>query len=463
MAPTAELERFRRFAEADRRISLERWQDELLEAVLSDRREVVVSQPRGQGKTELLGRYGLYMLVLHPTETIICAAAARDQAGHLFRAAERLAKGVPALAKRLTFTLREIRTPRGGRLIVVSADSERQMGHDPYLVIVDELGSHVRDDLYVSLRSALIKNPEARMRIISTMGGHEEAPMPSMRRRVLEEGSVTRDGAVLRAETRDSLWLEWSVPEHGDIDDTAGIVKAANPREAITPEMLAEHRRVLHESAFRRLHCNQNLPGDDAFISADVWDACDGPIDIPPGSEVVVAVDAGIRRDSTAVVTVRRDEDGIFHAGFEIWTPSRDREVRLEDVEEHIVALCERFDVRMVAYDKHLFIGSAQRLEEAGAPMVEYPQNNSKMVPATQLLHEVIAARRLHHGGDATARSHALAAVVAETEMGLRIRKTASRDRIDGLVALAMAVSIADAMPAPRRSVYERRFLLETA
>jgi hypothetical protein len=81
--------------------------------------------------------------------------------------------------------------------------------------------------------------------------------------------------------------------------------------------------------------------------------ACDGPIDIPAGSEVVVAVDAGIRRDSTAVVTVRKDDDGIFHAGFEIWMPSRDREVRLEDVEEHIVALCERFDVRMVAYDKH--------------------------------------------------------------------------------------------------------------
>jgi phage terminase large subunit-like protein len=337
------------------------------------------------------------------------------------------------------------------------------MGHDPYLVIVDELGSHVRDDLYVSLRSALIKNPAARMRIISTMGGHEEAPMPTMRRRVLEEGKVVRDGAVLRAETCDSLWLEWSVAEHGDIDDIAGVVKVANPRSAITVEMLAEHRRVLHESAFRRLHCNQNLPADDAFISADAWDACSGPIDIPASSEVVVAVDAGIRRDSTAVVTVRKDDAGVFHAGFEIWTPTRSREVRLEDVEEHIIALCERFDVLIVAFDKHLLIGSAQRLEEAGAPMVEHPQNNSRMVPATQLLHEVIADRRLRHGGDPVARSHALAAVVAETEMGLRIRKTASRDRIDSLVALAMAVSVADAAPAPLVSVYENRFLPEAA
>jgi phage terminase large subunit-like protein len=455
----SELERFRRFADGVG-LDLEPFQLDVMAAVLSDRREVTITQPRGAGKTTLLGCFALWELVLHPDATIIAAASARDQAQHLYRAAVRFAKQVPELREGLTFTLREIRTPRDGRLIVVSADSEKQMGHDPYLVIVDELGSMRDESLYVSLRTALIKSPEAKMRIISTIGGHEDAPMPMMRRRVLEEGQVTRDGAVLRAETQDSLWLEWSVPEGADIEDIAGVVKPANPREAITVEMLAEHRRVLHESAFRRLHCNQNLPTDDAFISADEWDACAGAIDIPAGSEVVAAVDAGIRRDSTAVVTVRKNHAGVFHAGFQIWTPSRSREVRLEDVEEHIAALCERFRVRMVAYDKHLFIGSAQRLEETGAPMVEYPQNNSKMVPATQLLHEVIADRRLRHGGDPDARSHALAAVVAETEMGLRIRKTASRDRIDALIALAMAIAVADATPAPRRSVYEDRFLI---
>jgi phage terminase large subunit-like protein len=83
----------------------------------------------------------------------------------------------------------------------------------------------------------------------------------------------------------------------------------------------------------------------------------------------------------------------------------------------------------------------------------------SKMVPATQLLREVIADGRLRHGGDWIARSHALAAVVGETEMGIRLRKTASRDRIDALIALAMAVSVADAIPKRAVSVCERRFL----
>lgn len=320
----SELSRFRRFANGVG-LRLEPFQLDMMAAVLSDRREVLVSQPRGAGKTTLLGCYALWELVKHPDATIIAAASSRDQAQHLYRAAMRFAKQVPSLRDRLTFTLREIRTPQDGRLIVVSADSEKQMGHDPHLVIVDELGSMRDESLYVSLRTALIKRPAAKMRIISTMGGHEEAPMPSMRRRALEEGEVSRDGAVLRAETPDSLWLEWSVPEGADVDDIAGVVKPANPRQAVTVDMLAEHRRVLHESAFRRLHCNQNLPSVDAFISADQWDACGGPIEIPPGSEVVAAVDAGIRRDSTAVVTVRKDEAGIFHAAFQIWTPSRAR------------------------------------------------------------------------------------------------------------------------------------------
>jgi phage terminase large subunit-like protein len=255
-ATLAELERFRRFA-GGVGLRLEPFQLEVMEAVLSDRREVVVSQPRGAGKTTLLGCYAPCELVLHPDATIIAAATARDQAQHLYRAAARFAKEVPALRKRFTFTLREVRTPQDGRLIVVSADSERQMGHDPHLVIVDELGSHVRDDLYVSLRSALIKNSTAKIAHHlddgRPRGGADADDAPP---RAGGGRGVSRDGAVLRAETGDSLWLEWSVPEGADIDDM-DTVKAANPRMAITTDMLAEHRRVLHEVAFRQVHCTE--------------------------------------------------------------------------------------------------------------------------------------------------------------------------------------------------------------
>ena len=123
----SELAQFKRFCSEMLDLQLEPFQTEVMQAVLSDRREVVISQPRGAGKTTLLGCFALFELVLHPEATIIAAASARDQAQHLYRAASKFAKRVPALRKRFTFTLREIRTPEDGRLIVVSADSEKQI------------------------------------------------------------------------------------------------------------------------------------------------------------------------------------------------------------------------------------------------------------------------------------------------------------------------------------------------
>ena len=81
------------------------------------------------------------------------------------------------------------------------------------------------------------------------------------------------------------------------------------------------------------------------------------------------------------------------------------------------------------------------------------------MVPATTTLYEQIAHGRLRHGGNPIARQHALAASVVETERGLRVKKTASRERIDCVVALAMAVDFASRQVERRESVYANRGL----
>ncbi|MEK6272368.1 MAG: terminase TerL endonuclease subunit [Actinomycetota bacterium] len=446
-----EVERFARFAKLAG-LNLEPFQLEVMEAVLGPHREVTISQPRGEGKTTLLGCYGLYELARHPEATIICAAAARDQAQHLFRAAERFAKHLEDLRGQLTFTLREIRTAAGGRLVVVSADAEKQMGWDPRLVIVDELGSHRDDRLYVSLRSALIKDPAARMRIVSTMGGHEDAPMPTMRRRVLEEGAAVREGAVLRAETQDSLWLEWSVPEDGDIDDIGGIVKDANPRQAITVEALAEHRRVLREVSYRRLHCNQHVASEAVFVTADAWDRCAGTPEIADGDRVVVGVDASVAHDTTAVVVVRKDDDDILHALWRVWIPSERREVPLADVEQHVRELAERYTVAAVVYDRAYFSQAAQGLDDEGIPIKEWRYNRN--AEACRALHEAIVHERLRHGGADVPRRHALAAETKSREWGEVLSKSASREPIDCLMALAYAVYEASSMVPPQRSRY---------
>ena len=192
--------------------------------------------------------------------------------------------------------------------------------------------------------------------------------------------------------------------------------------------------------------------GQSPFIGPDEWDACNGEPDIPEGAEVILGVDASIRHDSTAICVVRKDGE-VYHAMWKVCTPKRGDEISLGEVEQFIRDLADYFTVRSVVYDRHYAWHMAQRLDEEGIPMVEwvYVRNAA----ATRVVHDLVTHRRLRHGGDDVARRHALAAEVKERENGLIISKRASRDPIDALVALSMAVQWAECLPAKKVSVYQ--------
>jgi phage terminase large subunit-like protein len=147
----------------------------------------------------------------------------------------------------------------------------------------------------------------------------------------------------------------------------------------------------------------------------------------------------------------------VFHALWRTWTPTAGREVSLSEVEGFVRDLAAHFRVEAVVHDPHYFWHAGQRLEDEGIPMLEW--QHARMAAATKTLHEVVAHGRLRHGGDELARRHALVAEVREREYGLTISKRASRDPIDCLVALAMAVEWAMSIKPPAVSVYTKRFL----
>ena len=72
--------------------------------------------------------------------------------------------------------------------------------------------------------------------------------------------------------------------------------------------------------------------------------------------------------------------------------------------------------------------------------MVEFAQTDTRMVPASQSLFEMIKTNRVIHDGDLTARRHIRSVVAKEKERGWRISKPdGSRKRVDFAIALAMA------------------------
>jgi phage terminase large subunit-like protein len=445
--PSSEPNKFKAFCK-HLDLHLEAFQMKIVRDLFGKRRETLILIPRGNGKTTLLAALALWHLLTRDDAKIAVGAASREQAGVLFDIARNLAAN-PKIAPKVEITRREIRTPNGW-LKVVASDGPKQHGLDLTLAIVDELHAHHDDELYIALRTGLLKRPDAQLWTITTAGVGDYSALGQLRARARQLPKVTKTGFLTRAIGPSLGMLEWSLPDDVSIDDMKAV-KKVNPASWLDIESLREQREAVHEIAFRRYHANQWVAAEAPWISGEAWDACSAEPVLLPERETILGVDASIRRDATAVAIVQRDPDGVYHARFEVWEPTQRREVPLETVTEFIREQTRIFNVQAVTYDPQFMHHASQRLQDEGIEMIEWRQDNSRMVPATATLHEAVMHKRLRHGGDEVARRHALNAGVYETERGLRIKKTASRGTDDAVVALAMAVEWASRQQAEQR------------
>jgi phage terminase large subunit-like protein len=410
--------------------------------------------PRGNGKTEICAAIALYMLIADQKRAeVYIAAGSRDQAALAFKSARRMVEDGP-LGKwvRILPGYRRMEVPStDSALHIVSADGPLQHGLQPTCVIFDELHVQKKRDLFEALVGGLIKRDQALLVCIST-AGYDQTSLLAQECKRGEEGNDPR------------FFYEWhSAPEDLAFDDPE-TWKLANPALSCEdPFMrikgLEDDLQRMHEAEFRRWHLNQWTASEEAWINGDVWDACAGEPELLPERDTILGVDASIRHDCTVVATVQRDGP-VYHATFKTWGP--DKEVDLELVMAHIRDQCDKYRVAGVCFDPQFMRHAAQRLDDEGLPMVEWKQDNARMVPATRVLHEAVIHGNLRHGGDKVARDHALAAGIAETERGLRLKKTQVTQgrQMDAIIALAMAVDWASRTQKNARSVYEDRALI---
>ena len=189
---------------------------------------------------------------------------------------------------------------------------------------------------------------------------------------------------------------------------------------------------------------------EDSWISPGQWERCRAPgWQLTNGARTWVGVDVALKHDTTAVVAIQ-ERDGRYFVSARIWTPTPEMVLDIVGVENHIRQLAETFDVIEVAYDPRFFERSAQYLaDDCGLPMVEFPQNHLRMVPACGHAYEVIGSGRLAHDADNIFSDQVLAAAQVSTENGWRLSKGRSRRKIDACIALVMALDRADRKPVP--------------
>jgi phage terminase large subunit-like protein len=420
---------------------VEPFQAKIAGALLGPEREKLITLPRKNGKSRVIGTFAAWHLLTTPQAQVVVVANSKEQAEIIDRYARQVAMH-PAVEQNFEPRFRELRGPDGSYLQVKSADAGRLLGLTPTLAIYDEFCVAKDDDMYTALRSALL--PGATMFTVSTAGWGAESPLGRLRARCLAQPDIRTRGFLTDARGPNIRMLEWMVPEEVELDDFQAA-KKANPLSLITPKWLREQHEALHEIDYQRFHLNRWVGRIGSWLPAGAWQACANGTRPQEGSPVWIGVDLGGSRADSACVWVSRLEDDHFAIDAAIFSG----EDGVVGVNETILRLAERFQIREVVFDPWRAQVLVRGLEQRGIRCTAFAQSDSRMLPASAALHQAVVEGKIHHRDDPKLNEHVAAAVAKHGRRGWRIDQAERGTPVDGVVALCMALEAASAPEPP--------------
>ena len=458
-------------------------------------RTFILSMARKNAKTAL----SAFLLLVHlcgpkakPNSQLYSAAQSRDQAALLFNLAKKIVVLSPSLhaVVQIRDTAKQLLCPElGTHYRALSAEVTTAYGLSPAFVVHDELGQvrGPRDDLYEALETASAAQEEPLSIIIST-----QAPSDS------DLLSLLIDDGLTGADPRVKCVL-YTAPSGEDIDPfSEQSIRAANPHydafmnKAEVKRQAADAKRMpAREAAFRNLILNQRVDSANPFISRSVWDENGAlPDDDFAGAEVYAGLDLSSVQDLTALVIVRKRGDGwdvlptfwlpqeglaekarVDRVPWDLWaeqgllqtTPGKS--IEYEFVAEHLRGIFDHCKVRKLAFDRWGFKFLRTWLERAGFTEAElerfeeYGQGFQSMSPALRELESLLLAGKLRHGNHPVLTMCAQnATVVKDPAENRKLDKKKSTGRIDGMVALAMALGVATQAPEVKQAAPSLHF-----
>ena len=130
-------------------------------------------------------------------------------------------------------------------------------------------------------------------------------------------------------------------------------------------------------------------------------------------------------------------------------------------IEQAIQRLGERYNIREIAFDRWGATQMVQNLEGMGFTVIPFGQGFRDMSPPTKELMRIVLEHKLNHGGHPVLRWNMDNAYVRTDPAGnLKIDKEKSTEKVDGAVALVMALDRAMKNQGAGGSVYDDRGLL---
>lgn len=450
-------------------------------------RQVYLELGRKNGKSSLGAALGLYLTFSdgEPGAEVYSAAADRDQAAIIFNIARQMVEQSPALRRRCKLYRRSIAIPETGSAYhVLSADVKTKHGKNASGVIFDELHTQPNRDLWDVLTTATGSRRQP-MVVAVTTAGYDRNSICWEQHAYAEK---VRDGII---DDPTLLPVIYAADEKDDWEDEA-VWRKANPGlgTALSLDYLQREAAKAREipalqNTFRRLHLSQWTEQATRWLDMRTWDQNDGGGDVDlDGRDCFGGLDLASTTDLAAFVLVFAvDGDVVVRPRF--WIPEEAMRIRSRRDKVPYAEWCkaglitatpgnvidyaairaglnadrERYNIRAVAYDRWNATQLVTELVDDGLPMVPFGQGFKSMSGPTKELEKQVVGRTLAHMGNPVLRWNASNVAVRQDPAGnLKPDRQHSYEKIDGIVALVMALGMLCTQPVDDNvSVYESR------
>ena len=456
-----------------------------------------IEVPKKAGKSELAAAIALFLTCAdyeYGAEVYGCASD-RQQASIVFDVACGMVEQCPSLKARIRIIpsqKRLIYKPLNSFYQVLSAESYTKHGLNVHGVIFDELHAQPDRRLYdVMLHGSGDARKQPLFFLITTAGTDRNSICWEVHQKAKD---------ILTGRKNDPSFYPtiYGLDDGDDWREEKNWYKA-NPSLGATVSIDKLRTSFLHaqenpaeENLFRQLRLNEWVKQATRWMPMDKWDAAGGAVDAEAlrGRACYGGLDLSSSTDITALVLVfppvAADEPYFVLPYF--WVPEETLATRvLRDhvmydkwekqgfikttegnvvhygfIEKFIDELGEKYDIKEIAYDRWGAVQMSQNLEGMGFTVVPFGQGFRDMSAPTKELMKLTLEGRIAHGCNPVLRWMMDNVYVKTDPAGnIKMDKEKSTERIDGAVALVMALDRALRNGAKTGSVYDGRgFLL---
>ncbi|MEK7180393.1 MAG: terminase TerL endonuclease subunit, partial [Patescibacteria group bacterium] len=435
-----------------------------------------VEVPKKNGKSTLAAGLALYLEFCdqEPGAKIFSVAADRLQAGIIFEIGAQMRDESPALHRRSVRFRRSLYVPKWhATWSVLSSDVSTKHGINAHAILFDELHAQRTRELYDALTGAVAARRQP-VKFFFTTAGFDRTSICWKEHEYADQ--------VLRGVKPDDAYLAviYAADEKADWTSPATWAQA-NPNLGVSVKLdfLTEECRKAQadpaaQNNFKRLHLNIWTSAESRWLPWGLWDKCNFPVDEEAlaGRECFGGLDLATVNDLAAYLRVfpplsidepikvlakfwiPRDNirarvlrDGVPYDAWvrDGWiTATEGNVIDFAVILRDVFACRDKTPIRELAFDRW----GAQKImtdlaEGLGSDvLVQFGQGYASMSPPMKELHRLLLSRKIAHGGNPVLRWMA-DNVMAVTDPAGNIKpdKGKSREKIDGIVALIMAIA----------------------